>query len=171
VGASLDDLERAYDDAKHGAPSRRPYLDATIPTLTDESLAPVGKHVMSIYVQYAPFRLKTGDWATRRGEIVEAALTVLEEHAPGLRNRVLAHHVVTPAELASVHGITGGHPNHGEHSLDQLFLARPLLGVGRYRAPLANLYLCGAGAHPGGGVTGAPGRNAAREILRDLKSR
>jgi phytoene dehydrogenase-like protein len=88
-----------------------------------------------------------------------------------VRSRVLAHHVVTPADLESVYGIAGGHPHHGEHALDQLFVARPLLGVGRYRAPLASLYLCGAGAHPGGGVTGAPGRNAAREILRDLKSR
>jgi phytoene dehydrogenase-like protein len=168
VGPDVLALERAFDEAKYGGISRRPYLDVTIPTLTHPSLAPEGRHVMSVYVQYTPYRLRRGTWAERAGEVAEAVLATLEEYAPGLRALVLGHQVVTPKDLEETYGTTGGHPSHGEPSLDQLFLARPLLGFGRYRTPVRGLYLCGAGTHPGGGVTGGPGANGARAILRDL---
>ena len=161
-------LERAFDDAKYGGISRRPYLDVTIPSLTDPSLAPAGQHVMSVYVQYTPAKLKTGSWAERAGEVAENALATLEEHAPGLRKLVVGLQVLTPWHLETTYGTTGGHPAHGEPSLDQLFIARPFLGFGRYRTPVRGLYLCSAGTHPGGGVTGGPGANAAREMLKDL---
>jgi phytoene dehydrogenase-like protein len=168
VGPDIDALERAFDEAKYGGISRRPYLDITIPTLADPSLAPAGRHVMSVYVQYTPYRLRTGTWTERAGEVAEAVLTTLEKHAPGLRGLVLGQQVITPRDIEETYGITGGHPSHGEPSLDQLFLARPLLGFGRYRTPIPGLYICSAGTHPGGGVTGGPGANAARAILRDL---
>jgi phytoene dehydrogenase-like protein len=170
VAASLDALERAFDDAKYGGISREPYLDVTIPTLGDPSLAPTGRHVMSIYVQYTPRTLRDGTWAARKDEVAELALRTLDAYAPGIASRVLARQVLTPEDIEREYGIEGGHPHHGEPGLDQLFVARPLLGFARYRAPIASLYLCGAGAHPGGGVTGAPGANAAREIARDLKA-
>ncbi len=170
VGPDVDSLERAFDEAKYGGISRRPWLDVTIPSLADPSLAPPGRHVMSIYVQYTPYRLRTGTWAERAGEVVEVVLATLEECAPGLRGLVLGHQVLTPRDLEETYGTTGGHPSHGEPSLDQLFLARPLLGFGRYRTPVPGLYLCSAGTHPGGGVTGGPGANGARAILRDLAS-
>ncbi len=169
VGPEIDALERAFDEAKYGGISRRPYLDATIPSLTDPDLAPAGKQVMSVYVQYTPRKLKTGDWKSRAGEVLEAVLSTLEEYAPGLRKLVEGSQVLTPRDLEETYGITGGHPSHGEPSLDQLFVSRPLLGWARYRTPVPGLYLCGAGTHPGGGVTGLPGANAAREILRDLR--
>jgi phytoene dehydrogenase-like protein len=168
LGREIDELERAFDDAKHGGISARPYLDATLPSLSDSSLAPAGSHVMSIYVQYTPYRLKTGDWDGRKSELGDIVLRTLEEYAPGISGLVLHRQVVTPLDLERTYGLTEGHPFHGEPSLNQLFTMRPLLGLGRYRGPLPGLYLCGAGAHPGGGVTGAPGANAAREILRDL---
>ena len=168
IGPEVDDLERAFDDAKYGGISRRPWIDATIPTLTDPSLAPAGGHVMSVYLQYTPYRLKQGEWPSRREEVGDAALRLLEEYAPGLSRLVVHRQVLTPLDLERTYGLTGGHPSHGEPALDQLFVARPLLGWGRYRAQVAGLYLCGAGAHPGGGVTGGPGANAAREMLKDL---
>jgi phytoene dehydrogenase-like protein len=168
IGPDIDALERAFDEAKYGGISRSPYLDITIPTLSDPSLAPAGRHVMSVYVQYTPYRLKDGSWPERAGEVGEAVLATLEEYAPRLRSLVVGRQVLTPWHLESTYGTTGGHPSHGEPSLDQLFLARPFLGFGRYRTPVPGLYLCSAGTHPGGGVTGGPGANAAREILRDL---
>ena len=168
VGDDIDTLERAFDDAKYGGVSKRPYLDVTIPSLTDPSLAPAGQHVMSVYVQFTPYKLKTGSWRERAGEVAANALALLEEYAPGIGALVVGQQVLTPADLEATYGITGGHPSHGEPSLDQLFLARPFLGYGRYRTPVRGLYLCSAGTHPGGGVTGGPGANAAREILRDL---
>ncbi|MBI3932899.1 MAG: NAD(P)/FAD-dependent oxidoreductase [Acidobacteria bacterium] len=168
VGPGVDALERAYDDAKYGGISRLPYLDVTIPTLTDPSLAPSGRHVMSVYVQYTPYRLREGSWDARRDEVGDAVLRTLEAYAPGLAGLVLDRHVLTPLDLERTYALTGGHPSHGEPSLGQLFAMRPLLGWGRYRTPVEGLYLCGAGTHPGGGVTGGPGANAAREILRDL---
>lgn len=168
IGPEIDALERAFDRAKYGGISERPYLDITIPTLSDPSLAPAGQHVMSIYAQYTPYRLKTGSWPERAGEVADAVLATLEEYAPGIGGLVVGRQVLTPWHLETSYGTTGGHPAHGEPSLDQLFLARPLLGFGRYRTPVSGLYLCSAGTHPGGGVTGGPGANAAREILRDL---
>ena len=169
IGPDVDALERAFDDAKYGRISKRPYLEATIPTLTDLSLAPAGRHVMSVCVQFTPYRLKAGDWTAGASEVAETVLSTLEEYAPGIRGLVLGRQVLTPKDLEATYGLTGGHPSHGEPSLDQLFLARPLLGWGRYRTPVNGLYLCGAGTHPGGGVTGGPGANAAREIVKDLR--
>jgi len=168
IGPSLDDLERAYDPSKYGEIPARPWLEATIPTLHDPGLAPAGKHVMSVYVQYTPYELKTGDWDARRNELGDTVLRLLDEYAPGLSSLVVGRQVLTPLDLERTYGLTGGHPSHGEPSLNQLFTMRPALGWSRYRARVPGLYLCGAGAHPGGGVTGGPGANAAREILKDL---
>ena len=169
VGPGVDYLERAFDEAKYGGISPHPCLDVTIPTLTDPALAPEGRHVMSVYVQYTPYRLRLADWNTRRDEVAEIVLRTLEEYAPGIGRLVLHRQVLTPLDLETTYGLTGGHPGHGEPALDQLFVSRPLIGWARYRSPVAGLYLCGAGSHPGPGVTGAPGANAAREILKDLK--
>ncbi len=168
LGPGVDALERAFDDAKYGQPSARPYLDVTLPSLADPSLAPEGRHVLSAYVQYAPYRLKTGDWNRRREELGDSVLKTLEEYAPGISGLVLRRQVLTPLDLEQTYGLNQGHPGHGEPSLNQLFTMRPLLGWARYRTPLKGLYLCSAGTHPGPGVTGAPGANAAREILKDL---
>jgi phytoene dehydrogenase-like protein len=168
VGPEIDALERAFDDAKYGGISQRPYLDVTIPSLGDPSLAPAGQHVMSVYAQFTPYALKKGSWPESTSDVESAVLSTLEEYAPGLGGLVVGRQVLTPHDLETRYGISGGHPSHGEPSLDQLFLARPFLGFGRYRTPVRGLYLCSAGTHPGGGVTGGPGMNAAREILRDL---
>jgi phytoene dehydrogenase-like protein len=169
VGPDVDSIERAFDEAKYGGIARQPFLEATLPSLTDPSLVPPGAHAMSVHVQYTPYRLAQGDWPSRRAELLGIVLDRLEEYAPGLRGLVVGSQVLTPHDLEATYGLTGGHPYHGEHALDQLFFTRPLLGWGRYRGPLPGLYLCGAGTHPGGGVTGAPGANAAREVLRDLR--
>jgi len=168
IGPTVDDLERAYDAAKYGELSERPYLDLLIPSLTDPSIAPPGAHVLSAHVQFAPFRLRTGDWSTHAAELGDRVIRMLSEYAPDLPRLVLACQVVTPADLEAEFGLTGGHPYHGEHSLEQLFVMRPLLGWARYRTPIDGLYLCGAGSHPGGGVTGGPGWNASRAVLADL---
>ena len=169
IGSEIDYLERAYDAAKYGDFSPQPYCDVTIPTLTDPSLAPAGKHVMSIVAQFAPYKLKTGDWKSRRDALGDAVVETIAAYAPGLPKLVEKRQVLTPLDLEETFGLTGGHVFHGEHSLDQLFTMRPVLDWAQYRTPLAGLYLCGAGTHPGGGVTGAPGANASREVARDLK--
>lgn len=162
-------IERAYDDAKYGGISREPFLDLTIPTLVDPSLAPAGKHVLSVNVQYTPYHLRKGSWDDFREHLRERVLDALEARMPGLRPAILASQVLTPLDLERSFGLTGGHPAHGEMTLNQLFVLRPVPGWSRYRTPLAGLYLCGAGTHPGGGITGAPGRNAARAILEDWR--
>jgi phytoene dehydrogenase-like protein len=169
VAAEVDEIERAFDEAKYGGISRRPYLDVTIPSLTDPSLAPAGRHVMSVHVQYTPATLREGDWSARRDEVGDRVLERLEEYAPGITGLVVGRQVLTPYDLEKTYGLTGGHPFHGEHSLDQLFATRPLLGWARYRSTIPGLYLCSAATHPGGGVTGGPGANAAREIIKDLR--
>jgi phytoene dehydrogenase-like protein len=168
---SLDDLERAFDHSKYGRISEHPYLEATIPTLSDPSLAPDGIHILTALFQYAPRHLRDADWDdAARDRIADGAVRTLEAHAPGFADRIVARHVVTPADLEREYGLTGGHPMHGELALDQFFAWRPLLGHARYRlAGIRGLYLCGAGAHPGGGITGGPGRNAARAILADTR--
>ena len=171
IGPDIDYLERAFDAAKYGDFSSRPYLDITIPTLADPSLAPKGAHVMSIHAQFAPYKLKDGDWNSRREGLGDAVVNVLCEYAPNLKDSIVARQVITPLDLEQTYGLSGGHIHHGEMSLDQLFAFRPLIGWARYRTPIAGLYLCGAGTHPGGGVTGAPGMNASREIIKDLKKR
>ena len=171
VAPSLEALELAFNDSKYGRISERPYLEATIPTLSDPSLAPEGTHVVSVLFQYAPRDLRDGDWdEAARERVADATVATLETYAPGLAKRITARHIVTPADLELEYGLSGGHPMHGEHALDQFFAWRPLLGHARYRlAGIRGLYLCGAGAHPGGGVTGGPGRNAARAILADAR--
>jgi phytoene dehydrogenase-like protein len=172
ISPSIQYLERAYDDAKYGGVSQRPYLEAVIPTVADPSLAPPDKHIMSVLVQYAPYSLKDGAWDDdRRQALGDTVVKTLTEYAPNFESTVLQRHVLTPLDLEETYGLAEGNIYHGEHTMDQLFLMRPVPECARYRTPIANLYLCGAGTHPGGGVTGAPGRNAAREILRDVKGR
>lgn len=169
IAPEVDYLERAFDDAKYGSFSRQPWLEIAIPSLTDPTLAPAGQHVVSIYVQYAPFKLKTGDWDAQREALGDAVIRTLAEYAPDLPGLILHRQVITPRDLEETYGLTGGHIFHGELALDQLFTMRPLLGWARYRTPLGGLYLCGSGTHPGTGLTGVSGRNAAREILSDGK--
>lgn len=172
ISPGIEYLERAYDDAKYGNVSQRPYLEAVIPTVTDPSLAPPGKHLMSVLVQYAPYSLRDGVWDdARRQKLGDIVLETLAEYAPNIPAVVLQRHVLTPLDLEDTYGLTEGNIYHGELTMDQLFFMRPVPECGRYRTPIKNLYLCGAGTHPGGGVTGAPGCNAAREILRDVKRR
>jgi phytoene dehydrogenase-like protein len=172
----IDAMERAFDAAKYGRPSQTPILEATIPSLVDPSLvdgAPAGTHVVSVTAQYAPYRLREGSWDDdgRADAFADRVVAVLDELAPGLASSIRAREVITPLDLERDYGLSGGHPLHGEAALDQFFLWRPFLGSGRYRLPIDGLYLCGSGAHPGGGITGQPGQNAAREILADLKRR
>jgi phytoene dehydrogenase-like protein len=168
-GPDLEALERAFDTAHFGGIPERPWLEVTLPSLTDPGLAPEGKHVLSAYVQYTPRDLRDGDWEGQRERLGERVIEVLEECAPGLRGRIEGIQVLTPEDLERRYALTGGHPLHGEPALDQLYAMRPLLGWGRYRGPLPGLYFCSAGTHPGGGVTGAPGANAARAVLADAR--
>jgi phytoene dehydrogenase-like protein len=171
IGPEIDYLERAFDHAKYGEFSSEPWLDASIPSILDPQLAPPGKHVMSIYVHFAPYSLRGATWDATREPLRRAVLQVLARHAPGIEEQVIAAQVITPAELERDYGFFGGHIFHGELALDQLLTMRPLLGCARYRGPIDGLYLCGAGTHPGGFLTGGSGRNAAREIARDLRPR
>ena len=171
IAPSLDYLETAFNASKYGRVSEHPYLEVTIPTLSDPGLAPEGVHVVTALFQYAPRQLRDADWdAAARDQVMDAAVRTLEAYAPGIADTVVARRVVTPVDLEQEYGLTGGHPMHGEHALDQFFAWRPLLGHARYRlADIRGLYLCGAGAHPGGGITGGPGSNAARAILADAR--
>jgi phytoene dehydrogenase-like protein len=174
VAPGIDYLERAFDASKYGRVSEAPYLEATIPSLVDPSLvagAPDGTHVMSVLLQWAPYGLAEGPaaWDQRRDALGDLAVTTLEAYAPGLGALVTARQVITPLDLERDYGLSGGHPLHGEPSLDQWFLWRPILRYARYRMPIDGLYLAGSGAHPGGGITGYPGSNAAREILADRR--
>jgi len=171
IGYEIDYLERAFDESKYGDFSRAPYLEIAIPSLTDPSLAPQGKHVMSIYIQYAPYKLKNGNWEGQRTALGDTVVKTLAQYAPDLPGKILGQQVITPLDLEETYGLTGGHIFHGELALDQIFTMRPFLDWARYRTPIQNLYLCGSGAHPGTGLTGGSGANAAREIIKDLKSR
>jgi phytoene dehydrogenase-like protein len=176
VAPGIEAIELAFDAAKYGRVSDTPVLEATIPSLVDPSLvdgAPGGTHVMSITAQYAPYALRDGSWTegARVEALGDSVVAVLDGLAPGLGASVRAREVITPLDLEREYGLTGGHPLHGEQALDQFFLWRPLLGSGRYRLPIEGLYLCGSGAHPGGGITGQPGQNAAREIVADARRR
>jgi phytoene dehydrogenase-like protein len=176
VAPGIDAIERAFDASKYGRMSESLVLEATIPSLVDPTLvagAPDGTHVMSVIAQYTPYALREGSWDDpgRRDSVGDAVLATLEAHAPGIGDLVREREVLTPLDLEREYGLTGGHPLHSEPGLDQFFLWRPLLGHARYRLPIEGLYLCGSGAHPGGGITGQPGQNAAREILADLKRR
>ncbi len=164
---SVEYVERAWDDAKYGRPSRNPLIEMTIPTMYDPSLAPPGHHIMGIFLQYAPYTLKGTTWEEERGPYTERVLDVIEEYCPNIRDIVVEKQTLSPWDLEQRFGIAGGNIFHGEMSLDQMFVMRPLAGWANYRTPVRGLYLCGSGAHPGGGVMGAPGHNCAREILKD----
>jgi phytoene dehydrogenase-like protein len=168
IGNEIDYLERAFDESKYGEFSKQPYLEATIPSLTDPTLAPEGKHVMSIYMQYAPYKLK-GDWEQQRKALGQTVVKTLEQYAPNLPELILTHQIITPRDLEEKYGLTGGQIFHGELALDQFFTMRPLLDWARYSTPIENLYLCGSGTHPGSGLTGGSGANAAREIVKELR--
>ena len=166
ISPSVDYMERAYDDAKYGDYSRRPYIDIVIPSLTDPSLAPPGKHVMSCFVQYAPYKLKEGNWDEKREAFGDNVIDTIAEHAPNLKNIIIGRQVVTPLDLEREWGLTEGNIFQGELSLEQLFFLRPVPGWAQYKTPIKNLWMCGSATHPGGGIMGAPGRLAALEILK-----
>ncbi len=170
IAPTLEYLERAYDDAKYGAPSRAPFLDVVIPSLVDPDLAPAGKHVASVLVQYAPYHRRSGSWDSDRDAFGDAVVDLLDAQLPGLRRLVLGREVLTPADLETRFGLTDGHMYHGEMTLNQQLVLRPAPGWSQYRTPITGLYLGGSGAHPGGGITGAPGYNAARALQKDWTS-
>jgi phytoene dehydrogenase-like protein len=167
ISPSLDYIERAYDDAKFGEFSRRPYMDIILPSMLDPSMAPPGKHVMSIFVQYAPYHLANGAWPENSEALGDAVIDTLSEYAPNLKDIILHRQVVTPWDLEQEFGLTEGNIFQGELTLDQLFFLRPVPGWAKYRTPVKNLYMCGACTHPGGGVMAASGRLAALEIIKD----
>lgn len=167
IGPDPDYLERAFDRSKYGEFSPEPWLEVTIPSLSDPTLAPQGQHVMSIYAQWAPYALRGQSWDQARDTFGDAIIKAIAAHAPDLPSLILAREILTPVDLEQRYGLTGGHIFHGEHALDQLYAMRPVLGWAQHRTPIAGLYLCGAGTHPGGGITGAPGAHAARVVLKD----
>jgi phytoene dehydrogenase-like protein len=163
---SIDYVERAWDDAKYGRPSTNPLLEMTCPTYYDPSLAPAGKHIMGIFLQYAPYTLRDATWDELREPYGDHVLSLISEYAPNMRHAVRERQVLSPLDLERRFGISGGNIFHGEMSLDQMFVLRPVAGYARYRTPVEGLWLCGSGTHPGGGVMGAPGYNAAHAILK-----
>ena len=165
ISPSMDYMERAYDEAKYGEFSRRPYIDMVIPTLTDPSMAPPGKHILSCFVQYAPYALAGRNWDEARESFGDTVVDTLAEYAPNIRNLILHRQVVTPLDLERDFGLTEGNIFQGELAPDQLFFMRPVPGWAQYKTPIKNLWMCGSATHPGGGIMGAPGRNAARQIL------
>ncbi|MDQ3948845.1 MAG: NAD(P)/FAD-dependent oxidoreductase, partial [Gemmatimonadota bacterium] len=168
ISPSLTYLERAYDDAKYGRVSEHPCLEIRIPSLADPTLAPAGAHVMSIEVQYVPYHLRDGEWDDRaRDALGDRVIETLAAYAPDLPGAILHRQVLTPRDLENVFALTEGHAYQGELTLDQILFMRPVAGWSRYRTPVRDLYLCGAGTHPGGGIAGGAGANAARQILKD----
>jgi phytoene dehydrogenase-like protein len=166
VSPSVDYMERAYDQAKYGEFSRQPYIDMVIPSLTDPSVAPPGKHVLSCFVQYAPYKLASGTWDEQRDAFGDAVIDALAGYAPNIRDIIVHRQVVTPLDLEREWGLTEGNIFQGELTPEQLFFARPVPGWAQYTTPIGNLWMCGSATHPGGGIMGAPGRNAALRILK-----
>jgi len=164
VGPGIDYLEHAFDASKYGEISPAPYLDVAFPSIADPAMAPAGHHVMSVHMQYAPYARRAGSWDGQEDAIADLVLRTLETYAPGVTSLAEYRQVITPLALEQIYGLTGGHIHHGELALDQLFTMRPTLGWANYRTPVSGLFLCGSGTHPGNGLTGASGRNAAREI-------
>ncbi|MBK8986896.1 MAG: NAD(P)/FAD-dependent oxidoreductase [Chloroflexi bacterium] len=171
IAPDLTYLEKAYDAAKYGRISPHPFLDATIPSLLDPTLAPAGQHIMGITMQYAPYALRSGDWQTERERLGDLIIQTMAQYAPDLPLLIGQRQVLTPLDWEQMYGLAEGSIHHGQMGLEQLLVMRPVSAWGQYRTPIKNVYLCGAGAHPGGGVTGAPGRNAAREVLSVLPKR
>jgi phytoene dehydrogenase-like protein len=165
ISPGVDYMERAYDQAKYGEFSRRPYMDMVIPTLTDPSVAPPGKHILSCFVQYAPYKLSSGTWDDQREAFGDTVVDTIAEYAPNIRDIILHRQVLTPLDLERDFGLTEGNIFQGELSLEQLFFARPVPGWSQYKTPIQHLWMCGSATHPGGGIMGAPGRNAALRIL------
>ena len=169
ISPGVDYMERAYDEAKYGRYSRRPYIDIVIPSLTDPSVAPPGKHVMSCFVQYAPYNLKEGNWDEKREAFGDTVIDTIAEHAPNIKDLILHRQVLTPLDIERDFGLSEGNIFQGELTLEQLFFLRPAPGWAQYRTPIRSLYMCGSATHPGGGIMGAPGRNAALQLLKDWK--
>ena len=169
IGPTLDYLERAADDAKYGRFSQQPFLEITIPSVADSSLAPAGKHVMSVWMQSAPYHLRGSNWNKQRVALGDIVVNIIEEYAPSFKNSILHRQVLTPDDLEKTYGLTEGHVYHAELALDQIFFMRPVPGWSRYHTPIDKLFLCGSGTHPGGGVTGLPGYYAAKEIIKSSK--
>jgi phytoene dehydrogenase-like protein len=170
ISPSVEYMERAYDDAKYGNFSRKPYIDMVIPSLTDPSVAPPGKHVLSCFVQYAPYKLRPGsNWDDQKEAFGDTVVNTIAEYAPNIKDIILHKQVITPLDLEREWGLSEGNIFQGELSLEQLFFLRPAPGYARFRTPIQNLYMCGSATHPGGGIMGAPGRLAALEILKDIK--
>jgi phytoene dehydrogenase-like protein len=161
-----DVIEHAFDDAKYGRPSQNPILECTIPSAVDPSVAPPGKHLMSMFIQYAPYKLREGNWDHIKDAFADRCFDLLNDYAPNFKQAVLARQVLSPLDLERTFNLTGGNIFQGAMSLHQLFFARPVPGFADYRTPIKGLFLCGAATHPGGGVMGAAGWNAAREMLR-----
>ena len=149
------------------ATPNNPFLEITLPSIGDPSLAPAGKHVMSVWMQSAPYHLRESNWNDQREALGDTVVNLIEEYAPGFKNSILHRQVLTPLDLEQTYGLTGGHLYHAEMALDQIFFMRPVPGWARYRTPIDNLYLCGSGTHPGGGITGLPGYYAAKEMLKE----
>jgi phytoene dehydrogenase-like protein len=166
---TIEYMERAWDDAKYGRPSERPIIEMTLPTVYDPSLAPPGKHIMGVFVQYAPYTLREGTWDDIRENFADRVIDCIAEHAPNIHDIILHRQVLTPLDIERTYGITGGNIFHGAMAPDQMFSSRPVMGWARYATPIRNLYLCGSGTHPGGGVIGAAGYNAAARVLKDLR--
>ncbi|HEX7780045.1 MAG TPA: hypothetical protein VF424_12425, partial [Vicinamibacterales bacterium] len=169
VAPGIDYLERAFDATKYGRISDDPWLELTVPSVTDRSLAPDGQHVMSIYFHFAPRDLRGASWADHREPLYKAAMRVLEPHIRDLPSSISTCQVLTPEDLETTWGLSGGHIFHGEPALDQSWISRPLLGWSQYRTPITGLYLAGAGTHPGGGLTGLSGLLSARTVAREMK--
>ena len=169
IAPDIDYLERAYDDAKYGGFSARPFLTPVVPTIVDDTLAPAGKHVINVFGGHAPYTLKDASWVEAKPRLVRAALDVLEDMAPGFGAKIIDIETLVPPDLEEIVGLPQGHIFHGELTADQLFWQRPAPHWADYRTPVAGLYQCGSSTHPGGGVSGIPGHNAAREILKDWK--
>ena len=167
----MDYVDRAWEDAAAGRPSDHPMLELTIPTAYDDSIAPPGKHIMCIFAQYAPYTLRDADWDSIKDGFADRCIDLLAEYAPNIRQSILHRQVISPLDLERDYSLTGGNIFHGDMTVDQLFFMRPVAGWAQYRTPIDALYLCGSGTHPGGGVMGAPGFNAAREILADWRGR
>ena len=169
--SSLDFAERCYGIARSGEIPEELWVDCVVSSNADDSLAPKGKHILTCFVQYVPYRLREGTWDEKRELLGDGVVKKIAEYAPNVPGAILARQVLTPLDLERTYGLTEGNIFHGDLSLEQLFFMRPVAGWSQYRTPIAGLYLCGAGAHPGGGVTGAPGHNAAHQVLRDVRKR
>ena len=169
IAPDIDYLERAYDDAKHGSYSKRPFITPVVPTIVDTTLAPEGKHVVNLFGGHAPYTLKGADWATEKENFRKTVFDTMEDYAPGFRDDVIEAQLLIAPDIENIVNLPQGHIFHGELSSDQLFFQRPVSGYADYRTPIKGLYICGSSMHPGGGVSGIPGYNAGREIMKDVK--